>query len=48
MARRILAAFSRLLLPADPAEAVHFHTGAEGQPAACYDARCPNPRLQVD
>ena len=46
MARRILTAIRRALLD-DQAETVHFHTGAEGQPAACYDATCPNPRLDV-
>jgi hypothetical protein len=40
MTRRIVAAIQRALL-ADPAETVHFHTGAEGQPAACYT----KPRL---
>jgi hypothetical protein len=46
MARSILTAIQRVLL-ADPAETVHFHAGAMGQPAACYDAKCPNPRLDV-
>jgi hypothetical protein len=46
MARRILTAIQRMLLD-DPTETVHFHSGAEGQPAACYDAACPNPRLDV-
>ena len=46
MARRILTAIQRMLVD-DPTETVHFHTGAEGQPAACYDAACPNPRLDV-
>jgi hypothetical protein len=26
---------------------VHFHQGPQGQPAPCFDARCPNPRLSV-
>ena len=24
---------------------VHFHQGSHGQPAPCFDERCPNPRL---
>ena len=24
---------------------VHFHRGPQGQPAACHDRHCPNPRL---
>jgi hypothetical protein len=47
MTRRILAAIQRVLL-ADPAETVHFHSGAESRPAVCYDAGCTRPRLQVD
>jgi hypothetical protein len=27
--------------------AVHFHQGPQGQPAPCFDERCPNPRLSV-
>ena len=26
---------------------VHFHAGAQGQPAACHDPACPAPRLEV-
>jgi hypothetical protein len=26
---------------------VHFHQGPQGQPAPCFDERCPNPRLFV-
>jgi hypothetical protein len=26
---------------------VHFHQGPQGQPAPCFDAHCPNPRLSV-
>jgi hypothetical protein len=26
---------------------VHFHQGPQGQPAPCFDERCPNPRLSV-
>jgi hypothetical protein len=45
MTRRILAAVRALL--DEPTEKVHFHTGSEGQPAACYDRSCTNPQLQV-
>jgi hypothetical protein len=46
MARRILAALTHALRE-QPAELVHFHQGAEGQPAACYDAGCASPRLSI-
>jgi hypothetical protein len=46
MTRRILAAIHRALLD-EPTEKVHFHTGSEGQPAACYDQRCTRPQLSV-
>jgi hypothetical protein len=46
MARRIIAAISSALRE-QPAEIVHFHQGAEGQPAACYDTGCASPRLRV-
>jgi hypothetical protein len=26
---------------------VHFHSGPQGQPAACFDERCHSPRLDV-
>jgi hypothetical protein len=26
---------------------VHFHQGPQGQPAPCFDERCPNPRLSI-
>lgn len=26
---------------------VHFHTGPQGAPAACHDARCASPRLSL-
>jgi hypothetical protein len=29
------------------AEEVHFHQGPQGEPAPCFDDRCPNPRLAV-
>jgi hypothetical protein len=29
------------------AHEVHFHQGPQGQPAPCFDERCPNPRLSI-
>jgi hypothetical protein len=26
---------------------VHFHQGPQGQPAPCFDERCPQPRLSI-
>ena len=26
---------------------VHFHQGPQGQPAPCFDERCPNPRMSI-
>jgi hypothetical protein len=26
---------------------VHFHSGPQGQPAACFDEHCRSPRLDV-
>ena len=46
MARRILAVLATALRP-QPDDLVHFHQGATGEPAACYDAGCTNPRLTV-
>jgi hypothetical protein len=46
MARRILAAIAGALRE-QPAELVHFHQGAEGQPAVCYDTGCGSPRLSI-
>ena len=37
----------RRLAADDQPEAVHFHQGPQGQPAPCFDARCPSPRLDV-
>ena len=25
----------------------HFHTGPASMPAACFDARCDSPRLEI-
>jgi hypothetical protein len=46
MARRILAALAQRLRE-QPDDIVHFHQGAGGQPAACYDAGCTSPRLSI-
>jgi hypothetical protein len=38
----------RLIVPAPDGDGhVHFHTGPQGRPAACHDARCASPRLTV-
>ena len=37
----------RRLASYDPSHEVHFHTGPQGQPAPCFDARCANPRLDA-
>jgi hypothetical protein len=30
-----------------PKNPVHFHSGPQGQPAACFDDSCGQPRLDV-
>lgn len=45
MARRLLTALGRTLHASDGPEPVHFHAGATGHPAVCFDRHCPNPRL---
>jgi hypothetical protein len=46
MARRLLTRIADALrLPED--EPVHFHQGAGGLPAACYDTACSSPRLST-
>jgi hypothetical protein len=51
MARRFVAAVSRVLnartLPAPYGTEPHFHRGAQGNVAACFDGRCARPRLDV-
>ncbi len=37
----------KLAAQQDETPAVHFHQGPQGQPAPCFDQRCPNPRLSV-
>ena len=47
MARRLLSAIADALrFPED--DVVHFHQGAGGTPAACYDTACGRPRLSTD
>jgi hypothetical protein len=48
MTRRLIQAVSAML-PArsTDAAAVHFHQGAHGGPAACFDARCDRPQLDI-
>jgi len=49
MARRILATIATALRDERRREAeVHFHQGPSGLPAACHDARCSRPRLDVE
>jgi hypothetical protein len=50
MARRIIAAVGRAL-NASPVETTtaspHFHQGAQGNVAACFQERCDRPHLNV-
>jgi hypothetical protein len=48
MTRRLLSAVTRAISPR-PAHTdhVHFHQGARGNAAACFDARCDRPQLDV-
>ena len=48
MARRLIAAVARALGPEAADAHVHFHQGATGAPACCYDPRCTRPRLDVE
>ncbi|MEA2311040.1 MAG: hypothetical protein QOE28_1008 [Solirubrobacteraceae bacterium] len=48
MTRRFLGALRSLV--ADPAAdaAVHFHNdGLNGEPSACFDARCNRPAISI-
>ena len=46
MAQRFLSRLRHTLRSGDRAtHEVHFHSGPEGQPAPCFDARCSSPRL---
>jgi hypothetical protein len=47
MARRLFSAIADALrFPED--DTVHFHQGAGGLPAACYDTACSRPRLSTE
>jgi hypothetical protein len=46
MIRTILNTF-RLHQAPGPDGHVHFHQGPQGDPAPCFDKRCPNPKLSV-
>ena len=49
MTRRILAAVGRALStrPARNPEHPHFHQGAQGNVAACFQAGCDRPHMHV-
>ena len=44
---RLLNAVARALSPRPADTNVHFHQGAAGTPAACFDARCDRPQLDI-
>ena len=48
MTQRVIGWISGLVRDPDTEPEVHFHQGPESHPAVCYDARCRNPRLDVD
>jgi hypothetical protein len=49
MARRRLLALRRALRTSHESAQppVHFHNGAQGRPAVCFDEGCGRPRLEV-
>jgi hypothetical protein len=48
MTRRILGALRSIVAEPRPDAAVHFHCdGLNGEPAACFDALCGRPALDV-
>jgi hypothetical protein len=49
MARRIMAAVGRALSasPANTPDTPHFHQGAQGNVAACFQAGCDRPQMKV-
>jgi hypothetical protein len=51
MTRRIADAVAKALSPRATTphdhEQPHFHQGAQGNPAACFQPRCRRPRLDV-
>jgi hypothetical protein len=46
MARRLISAIADALRIRED-DIVHFHQGAGGLPAACYDMACNRPRLST-
>jgi hypothetical protein len=48
MATTLRTLIAKLVRDPRAAEAhVHFHRGPQGQPAACHDAGCSSPRLEI-
>jgi hypothetical protein len=51
MARRIVdavaRAFSARTTPSPYGAHPHFHQGAQGNPAACFDPRCDRPQMEI-
>jgi hypothetical protein len=48
MATTLRTLIAKLVRDPHAAEAhVHFHRGPQGMPAACHDADCPNPQLEI-
>lgn len=49
MTRRLIAAVGRALTsrPTDPINDPHFHQGAQGNVAACFQAGCDRPQMHV-
>ena len=48
MTRRLLGALRSIIAEPHSDAAVHFHgDGTHGEPAACFDAHCRRPTLEV-
>jgi hypothetical protein len=49
MTRRLIAAVGRALSthPAGATDDPHFHRGAQGNVAACFQAGCDRPQMHV-
>jgi hypothetical protein len=48
MTRRILGALRSFVAEPGADSKVHFHSdGLNGEPAACFDAQCRRPTLEV-
>jgi hypothetical protein len=47
MTRRIVAAVGRALRRRPATEHPHFHQGAQGNPAACFEHGCDRPQLDL-